>query len=811
MQRLAGNIIIILILLTHPLHAQTWQWAKQSLPNAAGSSADVYFDHSVAADKFGNAFETGHFQNSISFGANTLTSSAMDVYLVKYDSLGNVIWARQGVVSSSASNGVGYSVASDLSGNTYVTGYFVDTISFGGTMLQSVNTGTPDVFLVKYDPNGNVLWAKQSNLNTGFGYAYSVATDAAGDAYITGIFWGTLGFGGQSVSNIAKYGDEFAVKYDPNGNVLWAKAATTPSNGSYSWGNSIAVDASGNAYVTGQFLNTLYFGAYTVSSPQSYDMFLAKYDANGNQLWTIQGAPANAASYANAYSVSVDGPGNAYVTGQFANLYSFGSITIQSTRTKLGDSSDVYLAKFDPNGNALWVDQGIVLDGNSWRGYSVTCDTLSSGGGYLVVTGNSNAVEPFSLQLGADTFPLNSTNKSVTLITQFDSAGNILCGDIYTTNTFGVSYSGDSVKNSANGNAVSVDHSGKYIYVSGVVDTTSQLGTYTLTRNGSMAYTARWSGGCCTVVPAIKGNTSACVGSSTILTASGGTSFVWNTGATTDTIIINPTSTTTYSVDISNAMCSKSEDYKVTVVPYPTPSISPTEVICPGSSVNLSVTGGAFYTWQPATGLSCTTCSNPSASPSGSTEYTVSVSNGVCSVKDSVAVDVNPAVAGNLCCNATITLGDDTTLHVNGAASGNKYSWSPTEGLSCDTCPNPVASPTVTTTYYVTITDSIGCTKQESVTIEVNVSCVYVPNAFSPDGDGQNDIEYVYGDCIKTMDFAIYDRWGNKVFETANRSVGWDGKHDGVVMNTGVFVYKLEATLENGALVHKKGNITLVR
>jgi len=801
----------VILLCAYSTKAQTWIWAKEALPHTPGSYGDVYFDHSVASDESGHAFETGNFINSISFGSQSLSSSYMDVFLVKYDSSGNALWAKQAIPASSASNGYGRSVATDVSGNSYITGYFTDTISFGGITLQSPAMGLPETFLVKYDPLGNVLWAKQSGLTTGFGYAYSVAVDASGNSFITGIFWGTLGFGGVTLSNIAKYGDVFIVKYDPNGNVLWAEQATTPTNGSYGWGNSVAVDASGNSYITGQFLNTLFFGSYTITSPSSYDMFLAKYDANGNLLWATQAAPANSSAYANAYSVSVDGPGNAYVTGQFANTYTFDAYTVQSPRTKYGDSTDVYLAKYDPNGNVLWVDQGIALDANSWRGYSVACDTLSMGGGYLAVRGNSNMAVPFKLKMGVDTFNLKTTNRSCNVILQFDSAGNILCGDIYTTSNKGVGYSGDSVKNSADGNALGVNHAGKYIYAGGVVDTASVLGMDSLNMGGGMPYVARWSGGCCTVVPAIKGLTSMCTGNSVNLTATGGTSFIWSNGATSSTISISPSSTTTYSVDISNGLCNKSADVTITVVPYPVPTVSPTQIICPGSSVSLMASGGSSYTWLPLSGLSCTNCTNPSASPASNTEYTVSVSNGVCAIKDSVEVEVEPAVLGSVCCNATIALGNDTGLNVSGASVGSTYSWSPAEGLSCVTCPDPVASPTVTTTYYVTITDTNGCSIKESVTIEVDDNCIYVPNAFSPNGDNENDFECVYGNCIRTMIFSIYDRWGNKVFESKDRGNCWDGKYNGVLMNSAVFVYYLDAVLESDKTVHKKGNITLVR
>ena len=233
-----------------------------------------------------------------------------------------------------------------------------------------------------------------------------------------------------------------------------------------------------------------------------------------------------------------------------------------------------------------------------------------------------------------------------------------------------------------------------------------------------------------------------------------------------------------------------------------------TQNICQGATVTLTASGGATYVWS--TGA---TTSSIMVIPAKTGTYSVVVSNGSCSASDSVKVIVDPMPIGTACCSATITLGSDTTLSVAPVVKGNTYDWIPAAGLSCNTCPNPTASPTVTTTYYVTITDSDGCVKKDSITINVNEECgqLFVPNAFSPNGDHENDLECIYGNCIETIDFAIFDRWGNEVFHTTDAKQCWDGKYNGTLMNTAVFVYTLEVTLNNGDKISKKGNITLVR
>ncbi|HSY77513.1 MAG TPA: gliding motility-associated C-terminal domain-containing protein, partial [Bacteroidia bacterium] len=249
------------------------------------------------------------------------------------------------------------------------------------------------------------------------------------------------------------------------------------------------------------------------------------------------------------------------------------------------------------------------------------------------------------------------------------------------------------------------------------------------------------------------------------------------------------------------------------VIDSSTLKISPSAFICPGSSTILFASGATTYNWTPATGLSSTNIANPIASPNITTTYTVTGATGSCiSAPQTVVVNVS-SLHATVCCNTSIIAGNSTTLNVSPLLSKNTYSWMPVPGLSCNTCPDPIATPAVTTTYYVVISDSNGCMKRDSVTITVKEDCgeVFVPNAFSPNGDHENDLECVYGKCIETIDFSIYDRWGNRMFHTNDPKQCWNGVHDGQFMNTGVFVYYLRAELTNGDRVDKKGNITLIR
>ncbi|MBI4947337.1 MAG: gliding motility-associated C-terminal domain-containing protein, partial [Bacteroidetes bacterium] len=151
------------------------------------------------------------------------------------------------------------------------------------------------------------------------------------------------------------------------------------------------------------------------------------------------------------------------------------------------------------------------------------------------------------------------------------------------------------------------------------------------------------------------------------------------------------------------------------------------------------------------------------------------------------------------------------------ATGGGTYSWLPATGLSCTTCSNPTATAAPLLgaggLYCVTVTDANWCSNSACVKVTVEMPCgdVFVPSAFSPNNDGINEIECVLGNCIATLHFSIYDRWGNKVFETTDPQTCWDGMYKGKAINSSAFVYYMEATLTSGEKISKKGNISLIR
>ncbi|MGQ0829262.1 MAG: gliding motility-associated C-terminal domain-containing protein [Bacteroidota bacterium] len=311
-------------------------------------------------------------------------------------------------------------------------------------------------------------------------------------------------------------------------------------------------------------------------------------------------------------------------------------------------------------------------------------------------------------------------------------------------------------------------------------------------------------------------DTAICKGSSIVIgrAASPGLTYSWQPaiGLSSDTIsqpIATPTVTTTYYLTATlNGGCEKQDTITVTVVDA---NAGNDTMLCEGNSVTLGTPAlnGVAYSWQPAAGLNNTATAQPTATPITTTTYTLTASANGCTQTDAVSITVNPNPIINIGADLTISYGDSITLNTTGNGT---YKWVPATGLNCGTCKSPKASPLSTTDYCLTVQDTNGCTASDCITVVVDRECeIFIPNAFSPDNSGENDLECVYGKCIETMEFSIYDRWGEKVFETFDPANCWDGTYNGKPMNTGVFAYYFNGMLTTGEQIIKKGNISLIR
>jgi len=273
-----------------------------------------------------------------------------------------------------SNNDYGSSVSVDSSGNVYITGYFNSTtIDFGGGAIT--NAGLTDIFLGKFDNNGNHLWSKRFG-GSSSDVGNSVSVDSSGNVYITGNFESsTIDFGGGELKN-AGNADIFLARFDSNRNHLWSKRFGGRSDDG---GHSVSVDSLGNVYITGGFRSsTIDFGRGELKNAIAgfADIFLAKFDSNGNHLWSKR---FGGSDWDYGSSVSVDSSGNVYITGDFlSSTIDFGGGAL----TNAGHS-DIYLAKFDSNGNHLWSKRFGGSGGDYGQSVSVDSSGNVYGAGYF--------------------------------------------------------------------------------------------------------------------------------------------------------------------------------------------------------------------------------------------------------------------------------------------------------------------------------------------------------------------------------------------------------------------------------------------
>ena len=305
-----------------------------------------------------------------------------------------------------------------------------------------------------------------------------------------------------------------------------------------------------------------------------------------------------------------------------------------------------------------------------------------------------------------------------------------------------------------------------------------------------------------------------CGGTNTLLTASvnGGTSpysYNWNNGLFTATSYsVIPFSSVTYSVSVTDANgCYDTSTIKISITPLLTNSSNTT--ICFGSPATLSVSGANSYVWSPADALSSNTGSVVTANPTATITYTVTGDLNGCESYAMIKLMVYPEISVDAGNDTTINKGESLTL--NGSGNGQPM-WTPSTDLSCIDCKNPMASPKITTTYYFSITDANGCISQDSVTITVLYEeTFFIPNAFTVNDDSKNDLFYVYGSNIKTINIKILDRWGQLIFESNDINQGWDGKYKNRYVQQDVYVCIIDCTWNSGKNEKSINRVTVIK
>jgi hypothetical protein len=330
-----------------------YKWAKR-----VGSTDDDR-GRSISTDAAGNVYVTGYFQGTVDFdpgvGVFNLNTSANFVdhmFVLKLDSNGNFVWARRmgGTLTSDAER-----IVVDAIGNSYITGNFNGVTDFDPNPMVVTNvttTGLQDIFIVKLDASGNLVWYKTFG-STSLDYGKDIVLDANGDLYLVGQFTNVIDFdAGPNVFNLGGSSQTscLILKMNGAGNFIWGRAFKSPTSGGFCGGEGITLDANNNIYTTGLFSGTIDFdpngGTSALSSSGSFqDVFISKLDANGNYLW----AKSITSNFQlDPKGIATDTQGNAYTVGYFSGTTNFNPNGTNNI-TPVGNT-DIYIHQLTSSG-----------------------------------------------------------------------------------------------------------------------------------------------------------------------------------------------------------------------------------------------------------------------------------------------------------------------------------------------------------------------------------------------------------------------------------------------------------------------------
>jgi hypothetical protein len=359
----------------------------------------------AVVDGSNNVYVTGYYAGPADFDPGTkldIHSSYgfTDIFLSKFDSSGNLQWARTwGGIGQDYVTGI----MVDEAGNVYVTGHFQGTVDFdpGSAIDNHTSNGeSVDIFLSKFDSNGNYQWNRTWG-GDNYDYGNDLILDGSGNLFVTGRYFGPVDFDPGSGIDVHDGEGAFLSKFDSSGNYQWAR---TWGGSNYDTGNGVGVDASGNAYVLGEFYGTVDFDPgitvdYHDAGWASSDIFLTKYDSSGNYQWTRTWGGIGGASYGK--DIAVDSNGNSYATGYISG-------------------SGAFLKVYDSGGNGKWMRTWGVDGYNGADGYGVALDES----GNAIVTGYFWGTVDFDPGTGVD----NRTTISLSdiFLSKFDSSGKYL-------------------------------------------------------------------------------------------------------------------------------------------------------------------------------------------------------------------------------------------------------------------------------------------------------------------------------------------------------------------------------------------------
>lgn len=787
-----------------------------------GTSQDIAMD--IVLDRNNDILITGYTSSANfsttgdAFQPSMANVTSSEVFLLKIDNAGsNVMYSTYlgGTLWDEA-----HGIAIDTLNNIYVTGMtespnFPVTTNAYQFYLQGTNY---DAFVTKLGICPVINFSISSSNITCYGNDDGTATiNLSGSATGYSFNWLPISASGASISGLSPGTYSAIVTYTTGCSTTKTVSITQPSqvlasiSGSsvICSGHSTTLIATGGdnyQWNTGEVSNDIAIQPLTTSN---YSVIVSSGVCSDTAFFTVNVSPTPTANIAGIDSIcdgqstllSVSGATN--VT--WSNGFNTTTISISPTVTTIYSVSVSNGVCADTASTTITVVQNpvAVISGNdSICNGQTTILTANGGNNYNWNTGaNSNSIT---------VNPISSTNYSVIV-------SNSSCKDtaLFNLQVFPIPVANISGEDSicfGESTVLTAEGIGNYTWsnfgvsFNNIIVTPAVNTSYTLIVNNAVCSDTAQKTIIVNPLPnaQITGTNTVCNGQSVILTANGGTMYSWSNGDTNSSISISPSATTNYSVLVSNDFgCHNAAYITVTVMPVPMVSISGDTVICEDDVTVLTANGIGSFLWS--TGESTTSIT---VNPYVNTVYLVTASNSCGNAKDSVLVIVNSLPIVSVSNDTTILVDNSISLFASG---GDNYLWFPSN-LSCNTCSVINVAPNSTTVYTVTASTTEGCsvTKQIRVAVESDFE-IFIPDIFSPNGDGQNDVLYVRGIGIEDIIFRIYDRWGEKVFESNNVLNGWDGTYKGSLLNNAVFVYDLKANLSNGKTILKHGDVTLIK
>lgn len=358
--------------------------------------------YDIAVDGNGNSYTTGYFSGTATFGTISLTSSGLsDIFIVKTDNQGVIQWAEK---AGGTSTDRGLSIDIDASGNCYVTGIFNGTANFDGTNITSA--GAEDVFVAKYTTAGALDWVSSAG-GAGADIGNGIAVDNSGNVVVTGEFKGTSTFGANTITSTNNSTDVFTTKLSSTGTFTWVEQGSSSQT---CRGIDVAADGAGNVYITGQFSDSITFDQ-TQNNTMLNVIFVVKYNSAGVEQWfrLIGGGASNITK-----AIAVDNGGNAVVTGDFtgnATVFAGSNPSITGTY-----ANRIFIVKFSSSGGVSWTKSA-----SSESATEVSCINLDNSGAVYIGGSFECRFDEYADQFGEGTF--NSVGNKDIFVSKYSSAG----------------------------------------------------------------------------------------------------------------------------------------------------------------------------------------------------------------------------------------------------------------------------------------------------------------------------------------------------------------------------------------------------